>query len=1254
MDLVAASWVATAAPGATVWVDRYPEAARAYEAAFRKHGIDPLGGDVDAVVATFRKQPAEVREVILAALERWELSLTAAKQPGADQLRSVQDAFDLAPWRKQLRLAREDANEAILLQVAAEAAKQPLTGDQAEVVALAVQVSSAAGKPEAIPILRSLRQKQPAAYGVNAALAATLFASKGSSRQEVAAALEASSLARPESPVPHLRLATVYTELKDLVRAKAETERGQEKQYPEASRFLKEAWTLCEMRKFPEAVAVAEKATEAAAGWPLAHATLGIARRRIGKTEAAEAAFRKAVELAPSEAAAIELLRNIFTRDAGPQPPLNRLKEQLYSDRLEAEVLRRVVKFRSDPSLTTLAKLWRCLLGVDQIDERLAICERMFPLAKTEKWKNDLTSAYVSRAAASGRLLRLDTPIVQQLQKLNPLAFDHLGLIAVRNGQPDVAVDTCLAAYAKSKDDWFQKPRALALARHWASGDGSGKSFEKKLRKLQEDDPLDLRPAVMLALNDALADREKEAALALRRTRARFNAPNLPASTALAADFLIMGRLDDAVRVAQLYEFAGTFDSNRKPYDRWGLYFRAFAFLRAGDVRGAESHAQAAYQNSFEHLLAVPRGPLGFWEIAVHTYAASALGRVRFRQGRYREAAEILSDAHGIDPFLVNFDYYPHAQLDLGADYAAALLAAGDLAEASKVARQIVGFRPEKATARQALGQVLLAEGKPTEAAAEFRAAAKLDPFDGHADFHLGRALLNSGDLDGAVKAFEQSIRSYHRRWIRDFASIPEDAAVAVLSALRKKLFESLPADQRKTYQAKAIGWVKNDMAAWRKKAESDVPFEYASAASVLKRLVEVKFDQDRSLVDALPDDLKSEWRDVWKEAETIRHIAAAKREKLPQDPMEWHWPASREREVAEWVLKQGGMVTVVCPTAQGRIHRMDLLPQVPFRIEGVSLSGLSVDDSAIDKLAGLLMLTEVHLDGTKVTDAGIRKLVEVAPLLSRLNIERTKVGDGGLAAVAHLTEVYARRSSVTPGSVAAANNDRFGPKVLHESALAKSNGKKLAGHALRFDGMTAYVELPISYTSGQPITMEATILIEPGMCNRYGRVVECELEHKSGITTFLHMGRESHSAVNVKGAYHWTPRPKSTIPFLERTQIALSFDGTTLRAFVNGKLIGDTKKPEVQRGIQMDRMFLGKQGTHASEHFRGVIDEVRISSTCRYLKDYTPSPKLEADAFTEGLYHMDEGSGESLRDSSGKGRNGRIVNAKWVREEEE
>lgn len=79
------------------------------------------------------------------------------------------------------------------------------------------------------------------------------------------------------------------------------------------------------------------------------------------------------------------------------------------------------------------------------------------------------------------------------------------------------------------------------------------------------------------------------------------------------------------------------------------------------------------------------------------------------------------------------------------------------------------------------------------------------------------------------------------------------------------------------------------------------------------------------------------------------------------------------------------------------------------------------------------------------------------------------------------------------------------------------------------------------------------------------------------------------------------------------------------------------------------DPVTLGSTGD-GREWFRGVLDEVRISSVARYEGDFTPARRHEPDEKTIALYHMDEGEGDTLEDAGPLGNDATIVDATWIK----
>lgn len=111
-----------------------------------------------------------------------------------------------------------------------------------------------------------------------------------------------------------------------------------------------------------------------------------------------------------------------------------------------------------------------------------------------------------------------------------------------------------------------------------------------------------------------------------------------------------------------------------------------------------------------------------------------------------------------------------------------------------------------------------------------------------------------------------------------------------------------------------------------------------------------------------------------------------------------------------------------------------------------------------------------------------------------------------------------------------------------------------------------------------------------------------------------------------------------------QSAHVAGIFDGKELRLFVNGRLAG-TKRIDKDNPPNLQ-----KTAIHMGHQFIGLMREVRISKVARYDKDFTPAIRFEPDQHTIALYHMDEGAGDVLTDSSGNGHHGKIVGARWVK----
>jgi len=112
---------------------------------------------------------------------------------------------------------------------------------------------------------------------------------------------------------------------------------------------------------------------------------------------------------------------------------------------------------------------------------------------------------------------------------------------------------------------------------------------------------------------------------------------------------------------------------------------------------------------------------------------------------------------------------------------------------------------------------------------------------------------------------------------------------------------------------------------------------------------------------------------------------------------------------------------------------------------------------------------------------------------------------------------------------------------------------------------------------------------------------------------------------------------------------LAMSYDGVTVRLFVNGSIVGWTNAIITYQANNEPMTIGGQSGNWFNRNLNGRMDEVRISHTCRYTTSFLPSNYLSNDAYTEALYHFDEGAGDTLHDASGNGHDGIIIGATWT-----
>lgn len=214
---------------------------------------------------------------------------------------------------------------------------------------------------------------------------------------------------------------------------------------------------------------------------------------------------------------------------------------------------------------------------------------------------------------------------------------------------------------------------------------------------------------------------------------------------------------------------------------------------------------------------------------------------------------------------------------------------------------------------------------------------------------------------------------------------------------------------------------------------------------------------------------------------------------------------------------------------------------------------------------------------------------------------------------------------------------------------------------ALLLDGQDDYVQidgfLPLGQTADESFTIEGWFLLTS--YDRHAQLLWFEKVNR----IYADPPSDPRWRTYMKSPEHSHP----TIPFGAGTvepgrpfHLATVWRNGRMLFFVNGKPSGgDVPVPPPLNATDDPRpVYLGAvvNDGKSVEPLHGTLREIRISTTARYWKPFTPNPqtRFEPDEHTLALYHVDEGQGTTLHDASGNGRDGKIVGeARWVPAEE-
>ena len=192
--------------------------------------------------------------------------------------------------------------------------------------------------------------------------------------------------------------------------------------------------------------------------------------------------------------------------------------------------------------------------------------------------------------------------------------------------------------------------------------------------------------------------------------------------------------------------------------------------------------------------------------------------------------------------------------------------------------------------------------------------------------------------------------------------------------------------------------------------------------------------------------------------------------------------------------------------------------------------------------------------------------------------------------------------------------------------------------YALKFV-MSERVEAPNpQIDESQPFTVEA--YFTPGDADRNSMIAE----RLFGIDSGFHFEIKD-SRWRFYSTHNEATSPERFVP-RRRVHVAGVRTTTGRQLYLDGKLVASKDDPLKLASKQSETpLVLEARGAVGV-----VVDELRISQGVVYDKEFAPPAKLTADKNTLALYHFDEGFGDVLKDSSGKGRDGKITGATWVK----
>lgn len=196
----------------------------------------------------------------------------------------------------------------------------------------------------------------------------------------------------------------------------------------------------------------------------------------------------------------------------------------------------------------------------------------------------------------------------------------------------------------------------------------------------------------------------------------------------------------------------------------------------------------------------------------------------------------------------------------------------------------------------------------------------------------------------------------------------------------------------------------------------------------------------------------------------------------------------------------------------------------------------------------------------------------------------------------------------------------------------------------LRYDGVSSYVEMPLTLAQTTPVTIDAWVLNEEKELRfnlRTSNGAWHFMRQPGGEFYWLPVGSD-HKARGVIGYQQLTPGTWSHFAAVaEEGRLAIFIDGRPLAVKPRLQVLPNNAPLPSLVGYGLPRAF-GKRPA-------STVGALRISQSARYRDAFIPPVDLQADNNTLVLYRFHEGQGNTVKDDSGNNRHGKIVGAKWT-----